>query len=422
MRAFFFGTTKQPNNKPKLNKSPSYTISGKEIQWKVASPAYTSTGTRYVADKASDQVAVNGPATINVSWDKQYRLIARVSPAAAGRIVRGHPEVAADSVLATAPDTAWLAAETEVELVPQAHTGYVFSEWKRDPDLTGTPQLAVLEMKGPKMVTGIFSSIPIIRLSNYNLAFDRVRMNEDRELELVVSNMGKEKLTVYRIESSNSDEFMVSSFPSSFSVPAGDSSAVAVKFTPATAGNKTATLILHHNPAPETEITQVAVSGEGIKHQKPKLDPKLLDFEIVDVGEIRAEELVVINRDSSVAIDVTGIEWTPPNHFEISPTSLQLPPMSSKSITVTFSPASAGPKEAKLILSYSAGSEPGTGLGKLKGEGNELDFSDILGTVATILGILAVVIPVVVKVVIPPIRKHLEKARAGARANEDGEQ
>ena len=82
--------------------------------------------------------------------------------------------------------------------------------------------------------------------------------------------------------------------------------------------------------------------------------------------------------------------------------------MTSSSITVTFAPASAGPKEAKFILSYRAGSEPGTVTGRLKGEGNELDFSDILGTVATILGILAVVIPVVVKVVIPPIRKHLK--------------
>jgi hypothetical protein len=216
--------------------------------------------------------------------------------------------------------------------------------------------------------TGTGVAYPDIFVSLATHDFGNVSTGSPSEqVEISISNTGQGDLNISSAQLSGSEAGMFSwalggsnpcsSFPTTLSSDA--SCTLIVQFTPASLGQKSATLIINSND-PDTPASDVLLSGTGVT---PDIfvSPNSQDFGSVDVGNSSAPQQFTLSNNgtgdlvvSSMAISggdagmfnimLTGISPCP----SLTPT---LGPGASCTLSVDFSPTSSGAKSATLRIS-----------------------------------------------------------------------
>ena len=206
-----------------------------------------------------------------------------------------------------------------------------------------------------------------IRLGSLSVGFGNVIVGESASQALVITNTGTAELVISNI-SLISGLFGVSD--SFFNVAPGGSKAVTVSFSPTSLGAANGELRITSNDPDEGQVV-VALNGIGISPSPtPVPDIALsvasLSFGNVTIGQSDNQALIITNTGSADLV-VSNISSTS-GLFTISDGSFTIASGGSKSITVSFTPVSAGPANGQLQITSNDPDEGQTSLG-LSGTG-----------------------------------------------------
>ena len=200
--------------------------------------------------------------------------------------------------------------------------------------------------------TGVAAAAaPEIALSATSLSFGYITEGQSGSQSFSVSNTGNADLSVGI--SSSEGQFTLS--PSSFTVGAGSSTAVAVTFTPNVTGARSgtlrsATLTISSNDSDEGSLT-VSVWGTGIAAAAPvvvtpvaapniSVSTDILIFGDVSVGS-STTATVTISNTGNAPLSIGGVSTTRPQ-FSVSSGSFTIGAGSSQNLIVTFGPTAEG--------------------------------------------------------------------------------
>ncbi|RMH85684.1 MAG: choice-of-anchor D domain-containing protein, partial [Calditrichaeota bacterium] len=198
---------------------------------------------------------------------------------------------------------------------------------------------------------------PDIVVSPATLQFDTVRVGGDELLDLVIRNLGDAPLVVSdaQITGPDSAEFSIASMPSlPFTVSTdNDSAVITLRFSPASAGIKQATLQLTHNDVDRNPLP-VPLQGAGVEPDIAVF-PLSLDFGDVLVNTTDTLEVFILN-EGGITLRVDSLRLAGPDaeHFgllNIPPLPLFLPPGGLPiPITVIFTPDTVRTLVANLLI------------------------------------------------------------------------
>ena len=200
--------------------------------------------------------------------------------------------------------------------------------------------------------TGVAAAAaPEIALSATSLSFGYITEGQSGSQSFSVSNTGNADLSVGI--SSSEGQFTLS--PSSFTVGAGSSTAVAVTFTPNVTGARSgtlrsATLTISSNDSDEGSLT-VSVWGTGIAAAAPvvvtpvaapniSVSTDILIFGDVSVGSSTTATVTISNKGNA-PLSIGGVSTTRPQ-FSVSSGSFTIGAGSSQNLIVTFEPTAEG--------------------------------------------------------------------------------
>ena len=131
-----------------------------------------------------------------------------------------------------------------------------------------------------KTVSGQTTSYPIIAISDDNLDFGEVTIGNEKELNLIMKNIGTERLDIWSITTNSSNEFhTVFGFP--IKISPGDSVVQSIYFEPSGSGTFYDTLLIHSN-ANNKEFYNVALEGQGTYGAGPSIS---VSTDMVDFGQ-----------------------------------------------------------------------------------------------------------------------------------------
>jgi hypothetical protein len=192
---------------------------------------------------------------------------------------------------------------------------------------------------------------------------------------LVIQNSGNAMLTVASMVISGSSQFAFDSPPSvPFNVAPGGQVSFTTVFSPTSRGIKQATLTISSND-PVTPSKGVSLRGTGIA-PVITVSSAPLDFgDVVLPGS--ADKVLSVSNTGDVTLLLDHCTFTGPDSTSFSLVSalpLYVAPGYSTSITVRFSPASAGLKSATLHL---GSNDPITPDRTISLSGNGLDLADV---------------------------------------------
>lgn len=230
--------------------------------------------------------------------------------------------------------------------------------------------------------TGTTETAPDIAVNTASLDFGSVSTGTSKELTLTVSNQGTASLDAssVSITGTNASLFSVVSGNAPFTVAAGGSRNLTVKFSPATPGSKGATLSIASNDPDESTLEVLLVGdGSGTNNPEISINPTGLSYGIVSVGTSRLLELTVNNQGSSLltvtSITITGQEAS---NFSISSGNAPFSVSSggSRVVGVQFTPATPGAKNATIVINSNDDDE-GTINVSLSGEGTDVGQPEI---------------------------------------------
>ncbi|MBU6378578.1 MAG: choice-of-anchor D domain-containing protein, partial [Gammaproteobacteria bacterium] len=246
---------------------------------------------------------------------------------------------------------------------------------------TGSP--ITLKLAG----TGV---TPVIEVSPTSLAFGEQVVNVTSAGRAVaVKNSGTAPLAINGITVSGADGSQFAQTNTcGTSVAAGASCTVTVTFRPTTAGAKSASITIEHDAvgSPST----VSLAGTGVAAPIIEVGPAALTFGNQLVNSPSAAQTVTISNSASAtadltftggaasAITLTGAEAGQFVRSTNCPTALA--PGSSCTVSVIFTPTSAGGKSASVSILHNALGSPSTVT--LSGTGT----APIIGVSATSLG------------------------------------
>ncbi len=138
-----------------------------------------------------------------------------------------------------------------------------------------------------------------------SLDFGEVAVGFEHMLSFTMTNIGSESLTVFSVESD--DPAFTTDFDEELTLSSGQSSQVAVTFSPTAAESYAAALTIESNDPQNPEI-MVAVSGEGFLAGSISLDPEELNLE-AEPGDI-FESAFTITNDGEGVLDFTLPDFT----------------------------------------------------------------------------------------------------------------
>ncbi|HEV8268684.1 MAG TPA: choice-of-anchor D domain-containing protein, partial [Thermoanaerobaculia bacterium] len=215
-------------------------------------------------------------------------------------------------------------------------------------------------------------SVPSLEVLPSALDFGGVLVGSSRDLSLTVRNKGTGVLT--GSVSSGAPFSVVSG--GSFSLGAGASQAVTVRFAPSGSGAASGAASVASNGG----NASVPLSGTGTSASAPAIDvtPSSLDFGSVVVGQSKDLTLTVRNVGSatltvsSLAVGGAFSVPSPATPFNVSQGATQ-------SVTVRFSPPSAGGQSATLTIASNDPARPSVSVA-LQGQGTSTGTTEELGT------------------------------------------
>ncbi|MGI4829962.1 MAG: beta strand repeat-containing protein, partial [Janthinobacterium lividum] len=205
---------------------------------------------------------------------------------------------------------------------------------------------------------GMSSAAPL-SLSPTSLNFGTVDMPSSDQLSVTVTNTASLPITFGQSTASGDYAVETGTCPSpGSSLPAGQSCAFIVTFTPSATGTRTGLLSITTN-ATQLPLT-VGLTGLGIE-AKLQISPGALAFGSISVGASASLALELNNAGSG---DLSGITTTiiGPNAADFAVTTpcaaATLPPGIGCSVQVSFTPSANGARVATLVLTSSDPSSP----------------------------------------------------------------
>jgi len=183
------------------------------------------------------------------------------------------------------------------------------------------------------LAVGNAVSQPKLTLSMNSLAYGNVAVNQSKDLSVQLSNTGSATLNASQVRVTGAGFTLLTA--ASFSVPAGQSATVTVRFTPTSASSFNGSLTIASNdPASPATISLSGSGGPAIT-----ASPASLDLGTVAVGQTSQAKPITVTNNSAASITVSLFASAP---FSVAPTSLTIGANSSGNASVTFAPTIAG--------------------------------------------------------------------------------
>jgi hypothetical protein len=195
---------------------------------------------------------------------------------------------------------------------------------------------------------------PDIDVNPNPYGFGAVLVNTTATGALYIRNVGTQELQVDAISLTGTDAGQFAIAPGSvpFTVAPDATHNLDVTFTPTSVGSKTATVQLTSNDPNEGSLN-VALTGSGSTPTEIEVSPLSHNYGGVSVGASGVGRFTVTNLGGA-NLQVTGTSLTGPNANQFAITagggSFTLATGASRNIDVSFSPTSAGDKNAALQL------------------------------------------------------------------------
>lgn len=206
------------------------------------------------------------------------------------------------------------------------------------------PATCILEFGGSVCagltLSGIGESEPLCQLSPTTLQFGSVVLNTPSDKSFTVTNAGGGTLT--GTISENCGEFQVVEGGGAYSLGAGQSRTVVVRFTPNFAGQRTCGIGLG-----STNCNNVAAIGTGIVAGECRIVPTALDFGTVILGDSTDRSFTITNFGGS-PLSGTLSESCPEFTIVSGGGAFTLGAGASRVVTVRLVPLSAGTKECTI--------------------------------------------------------------------------
>jgi MYXO-CTERM domain-containing protein len=190
---------------------------------------------------------------------------------------------------------------------------------------------------------------PIISVPN-SLAFGEQSVGTPSATRtLTVSNTGTGTLRITNIALTGTGAAAYGVTPSTLSVPQGESRNLTVTFNPTAQGAVDATLTLTTNDVARQDVP-VALSGIGI--QPIITVPGSLAFGDHRVGVAGATQTLTVSNTGTGTLRVTNttLSGTGAAAYSITPSTLEVPATETRTLTVTFTPATEGAANATLTM------------------------------------------------------------------------
>jgi hypothetical protein len=210
-------------------------------------------------------------------------------------------------------------------------------------------------------------------VGNANVGFSPTNVNfngtvvgtTSAAIPVSVTNVGTVPLTVSGISLTGTnpgDFFQTNNCPATMA--AGATCTVNLTFTPATTGNRSASLSIADNAA--TTPQTLAITGVGQTTAAPlvTLSPASLTFGFQSVGTTSAAQSVTLTNNGSASLSITSIASTGTNPGDFIPTSTcptgssTLAVGGSCTINVKFSPTVSGTRSANITVTDNAAGSP----------------------------------------------------------------
>lgn len=140
------------------------------------------------------------------------------------------------------------------------------------------------------------------------------------------------------------------------SLAANSSCTISVSFTPAAAGSRAATLTVTDNAASGSQ--SVTLSGNGV-NPDATVSPASVSFSDQLVGSASIAQVVSLSNNSNVSLTINSLAVSGTNAADFGQTNTcgsSLGAHGSCTISITFTPASAGARSASLVISDNAAS------------------------------------------------------------------
>ncbi len=201
-------------------------------------------------------------------------------------------------------------------------------------------------------VQGLGVQVPDIVVSPKNLDFGNVEVGKSSSRALYIRNEGNILLDIQNILT-NDPQFTVSSFTD---VNPSSEINVTITFSPTSIGDKTATLTITSNDPDEPNVF-VSLQGKGFVVPKPRIRviPTALDFGDVLIGRSLTKEISIFN-DGDAVLQISSITS---NNAQFTISNIgDVPPGQSITISIRFTPLSAGLKTGTITIVSNDPNEP----------------------------------------------------------------
>ncbi|MDP3800267.1 MAG: choice-of-anchor D domain-containing protein [bacterium] len=206
----------------------------------------------------------------------------------------------------------------------------------------------------PVVVAGV--SAPGVTLVPISLSMDSVSVGGPgsyKTLEIRNDSLTTLSVNNISVNGPNAGEFLVNM--TSANIEAGGKRIVVVGFTPATAGSKTASIVIKHNATGgQSVVPLTGIAGPAVvsvSSASASVVPQSIGFDTTGVNSTTEREVTISNSGSaSLVVGGISLGGVDPSHFSFSPSSLTVLAGSSRTVKVNFSPKSVGPKSAILVI------------------------------------------------------------------------
>jgi hypothetical protein len=204
------------------------------------------------------------------------------------------------------------------------------------------------------------ASVPQLACSPAALGFGNVEVGQTETLTFTVTNGGPTSVTVTEITVSDS-AFATSNLSLPQVLSAGQSVALRVSFSPKATGWTSGTVKFSSNASNATLVLQAG--GTGVSSESLAASPSHLSFGQVGVGGSASRTLILTNAQSS-DLKISSVQTSVDSFSIQGPTfPLTLGARQSVTLTINFSPQSAGTVGGSVFVFGAGLSVPLTGTG-----------------------------------------------------------
>ncbi|WP_158501504.1 choice-of-anchor D domain-containing protein [Vitiosangium sp. GDMCC 1.1324] len=226
-----------------------------------------------------------------------------------------------------------------------------------DAEATGTLGLATNDLAAPNPAVTLTGRgvKPNFSVSPTELAFGEQRVETSNTKTVTLSNTGSGPILITAISLTGSSAFSFTP-GAPFTLGAGQSQNLAVKFSPTAESSVSGTLTITTDYGP-TLNASVTLSGTGVRPSF-SIDPRTISFGEQPVGTLSTNRLVTVANNGSGTLQIKSITISS-GPFSVTPsTPFSLGQNASQALSVTFNPTDLGSVTGTLTLTTNDPVEP----------------------------------------------------------------